>query len=57
MRAARPLELPLVAIGGITPDNAPALVAAGIDLVAVISGVFEARDPIAAARAYSACFS
>jgi thiamine-phosphate pyrophosphorylase len=57
VRAARRLELPLVAIGGITPDNAPALVAAGIDLVAVISGVFEAADPVAAARAYSACFS
>ena len=55
-RAARHLGLPLVAIGGITPDNAPALLAAGIDLVAVISGVFDAPDPLAAARAYAACF-
>jgi len=57
VHGARAFALPLVAIGGITPDNAPALVAAGIDLVAVISGVFDAPDPIAAARAYSACFS
>ena len=48
--------LPRVAIGGITPDNAPTLVAAGADLVAVISGVYDAADPTAAARAYAACF-
>jgi len=54
--AARPLGLPLVAIGGITPDNAPTLLAAGIDMIAVISGVFDALDPVAAARAYAACF-
>lgn len=45
-----------VAIGGITPDNAPTLVAAGADLVAVISGVFDAPDPTAAARAYLRVF-
>ena len=49
--------LPRVAIGGITPDNARQLVAAGADLVAVISGVFDAPDPVAAARAYRACFA
>jgi len=54
--AARSLGLPLVAIGGITPDNAPALLAAGIDMLAVISGVFDAPDPVVAARAYAACF-
>ena len=43
-------ELPRVAIGGITPDNAGPLVAAGADLLAVISGVFDAPDPVAAAR-------
>lgn len=47
---------PRVAIGGITPDNAPSLVTAGADLIAVISGVFDAPDPAAAARAYRACF-
>lgn len=49
--------LPQVAIGGITPDNARTLVAAGADLIAVISGVFDAPDPVAAARAYAACFA
>lgn len=51
-----PLGLPRVAIGGITPDNARVLVDAGADLLAVISGVFDAPDPLAAARAYRACF-
>lgn len=50
------LALPRVAIGGITPDNARILVDAGADLLAVISGVFDAPDPPAAARAYRACF-
>jgi thiamine-phosphate pyrophosphorylase len=46
-----------VAIGGITPDNAAQLVAAGADLVAVISGVYDAPDPVAAARAIQALFA
>jgi thiamine-phosphate pyrophosphorylase len=50
------LGVPRVAIGGITPDNARPLVAAGADLVAVISGVFDAPDPAAATRAYLSCF-
>ncbi len=53
--ATRP-PVPRVAIGGITPDNARQLAAAGADLVAVISGVFDARHPAAAARAYRAAF-
>lgn len=51
-----PLGLPQVAIGGITPDNAAPLIEAGADLLAVISGVFDAADPVAAVRAYRACF-
>ncbi|MDN5781869.1 MAG: thiamine phosphate synthase [Luteimonas sp.] len=49
--------LPRVAIGGITPDNARQVIDAGADLLAVISGVFDAPDPVAAARAYRACFA
>ncbi|HOZ23645.1 MAG TPA: thiamine phosphate synthase, partial [Thermomonas sp.] len=56
LRDSADLGLPRVAIGGITADNAPSLVAAGADLVAVISGVFDAADPVAAARAYHSCF-
>jgi len=56
LRQAAALGVPRVAIGGITPDNARPLIAAGADLVAVISGVFDAPDPLLAARAYAACF-
>ena len=49
--------LPTVAIGGITPDNAPILLAAGADLLAVLGAVFEAADPAAAARALVSCFN
>jgi thiamine-phosphate pyrophosphorylase len=57
LREARArLQVPIVAIGGITPDNAPALVETGADAVAVISGVFGAPDMEAAARNYSRLF-
>lgn len=56
LREARKFGLPVVAIGGITPDNARVVVDAGADLVAVISGVFEASDPAAAACAYLRAF-
>jgi thiamine-phosphate pyrophosphorylase len=53
---AAALGVPRVAIGGITPDNAHSLIEAGADLVAVISGVYDAPDPAAAVRAYCRCF-
>lgn len=56
LRESAGLTVPRVAIGGITPDNARSLVAAGADLIAVVSGVFDAPDPAAAARAYLSCF-
>lgn len=56
LRAAARHGLPLVAIGGITPDNAAIAIAAGADLVAVVGGVFDAPDPLAAARALQALF-
>ena len=56
LRDSAVLGLPRVAIGGITPENGGPLVAAGADLLAVISGVFDAADPAAAARAYLSCF-
>ncbi|HEX7803641.1 MAG TPA: thiamine phosphate synthase [Pseudoxanthomonas sp.] len=54
---AASLGVPRVAIGGITPDNARSLVQAGADLVAVISGVYDAADPVAAVHAYLQCFN
>lgn len=47
---------PVVAIGGITADNAAPLVALGIDAVAVISGVFAVDDPEAAAARIAALY-
>lgn len=55
--AARTLGLPVCAIGGITPQNAPLVVTAGADLVAAIDGVFGAADVEAAARAYAPAFT
>jgi len=54
--AARAFGKPLVAIGGITPDNATALIAAGADFVAAISGVFGEDNIFAAARRYAELF-
>lgn len=54
--AKRELALPLVAIGGITPENAPQLIAAGADSVAVISALFGAPDIRAAAYRFNALF-
>ena len=53
---ARSLGVPLVAIGGITLQNAPQLLAAGADCLAVISDLFEAPDIAEKARAYAMLF-
>ena len=49
--------VPVVAIGGITPSHASALVAAGADALAVITAVFDAPDVRAAAKAFSDLFA
>ena len=51
------LDLPIVAIGGITPENAAALLAAGADYLAVVSGVFAQPDIQVAARRYATLFA
>jgi thiamine-phosphate pyrophosphorylase len=51
------LGLPVCAIGGITLQNAPQLIAAGADLLAVITDLFEAPDIRARAAAYTSLFS
>ena len=45
-------EIPCVAIGGITPDNAKPLVDAGADFIAVCQAVWAKDDPAAAAAAF-----
>lgn len=49
-RARSRIRLPIVVIGGITPDNAGPLALAGADAAAVISGVLDAVDITEAAR-------
>jgi thiamine-phosphate pyrophosphorylase len=57
LREAAPIiQVPLVAIGGITPSNAPPLLDAGADSLAVLSAVFDAPDIRAAARALNQLF-
>ncbi len=57
LRQARSeIRLPLVAIGGITPENGSLLVHAGADMLAVIRGVFGHRDITAAAKRFSRLF-
>ena len=53
---ARGLGVSLVAIGGITLQNAPQLIAAGADALAVISDLFDAPDIAGRARAYGMLF-
>ena len=51
------VELPCVAIGGITPDNAAPLVAAGADFIAASGGVWQHGEGAAAAvRAFNDIF-
>jgi thiamine-phosphate pyrophosphorylase len=53
---ARDYGVPKVAIGGITLDNAPQVIAAGADALAVISDLFDAPDVAARAQAYGRLF-
>jgi len=52
----RALGVPKVAIGGITLENAPQVLAAGADCLAVITDLFDAPDVAARARAYRRLF-
>jgi thiamine-phosphate pyrophosphorylase len=56
-RARGRIALPIVAIGGITPHNGGSLLEAGVDMLAVVSGVFGHPDPAEAARRYSRLFA
>jgi len=55
-RAKTTLTVPSCAIGGITLDNAPPLIAAGADMLAVITDLFSASDIAARATAYQKLF-
>lgn len=51
-RVATRLRIPVVAIGGITPEHVPVLVDAGLAGIAAIRGIWAADDAPAAARDY-----
>jgi thiamine-phosphate pyrophosphorylase len=56
-QARAALKLPIVAIGGISPENGGPLVTAGADMLAVIDGLFGQPDIRAAAAAYNRLFT
>ena len=55
-RARRLAAKPMLAIGGLTPENSAPLVAAGAAGVAVVSAIVAASDPETAARRFAALF-
>jgi len=50
------LQVPIVAIGGITPENACLVIEAGAHAVAVITALFDAQDVAATAAAFRRLF-
>ncbi len=56
LEAQQRLSIPIVAIGGITPENGANLIATGASSLAVISGVFAQPRIQDAARAYTRLF-
>ena len=56
LRQSAALGVPRVAIGGLSPDNVGPIIDAGADLLAVVSGIYAAQDPVATQRAYIARF-
>lgn len=55
-RARKQLNIPIIAIGGITPRNGADLIKAGASALAVISGVFGQADIGQAAQRYARLF-
>ena len=55
-QAKQKINIPLVAIGGITLQNAPLAIAAGADAIAVITSLFDAMDVTAASQQFTQLF-
>ena len=51
------LTIPVVAIGGITPENGKELIAASVDYLAIISGLYASPDIVCATKAYKNLFN
>lgn len=56
-KARTRLAIPVVAIGGITPDNAGLLVSNGANMLAVISSLYTAAEPGEVVRAFNQLFA
>ena len=56
-RAKQELEIPVVAIGGITTHNGGLLIQAGADMLAVITAIFAQADVEQASRSFAQLFS
>ena len=50
--AKQKFKLPVVAIGGITPENGRSLIDAGADMLVVISGIYASKTPFNTATKY-----
>ncbi|MCP4128762.1 MAG: thiamine phosphate synthase [Gammaproteobacteria bacterium] len=57
IQAKQTLHIPIVAIGGITPENGASLIDAGADMLAVIHGLFGQSDVRAAAEQFNQQFA
>ena len=55
-KAQHKLQIPIVAIGGILPENGGQLLESGADLLAVIGGIFD-QDPEQSAKKFLHLFS
>jgi len=55
-QAKKKLKLPVVAIGGITPENGKLLIKLGVNYLAVISGLYSVDDSYEATQAYLRLF-
>lgn len=56
IEAKKIIKIPICAIGGITLSNAKELAFLGVDMLAVISGLWNSRDIYATAKAFSSLF-
>jgi thiamine-phosphate pyrophosphorylase len=56
-QAKQKIAIPMVAIGGITLQNAPLAIAAGADAIAVIASLFDAMDITSASQQFTQLFS
>ena len=56
VKAKSVIKIPIVAIGGITPENGKSLVDTGADFLAIVSGLFLATDTIETSKRYKNLF-